>query len=352
MSTQFDTPIVDLDRTDELPVLDVEAYEASLVATYKSLSRTDTWAVENVGADDEADEESDDAVPLPTALKPSVRPGALTVNVEQILTRIADLETEIGATRETNARLQKDGDALRAERVREQSRIETLQADNLRLREHRAQSDEIAGRLKQQLRERGEFIASLEKSISNEKEIGAQLSRQLAAKLMDCEKAVSIIEQRNRTIEDHIRDGADLSQRLQQETAASADLTARLAAAEHSLHESRALLLDHDDVIEDQDAQLVQARTQIQSLTEERDALRSASAQLEASTAELKRKDAELAQLRDELAAARTEMQSQTKRLSEATDELGKLQGKFNERETATRELEHAMRTRVEQTQR
>ena len=35
-----------LDRTDVLPVLDVEAYEDALVEKSKSLSRTDTWTVE------------------------------------------------------------------------------------------------------------------------------------------------------------------------------------------------------------------------------------------------------------------------------------------------------------------
>ena len=77
----------------------------------------------------------------------------------------------------------------------------------------------------------------------------AHLSRQLAAKLMDYEQAVSIIELRDRTIEDLIRDGTDLNQRLQQEIAARADLTARLGTAEQSLRESRTLLLEHDDVI-------------------------------------------------------------------------------------------------------
>jgi uncharacterized membrane protein YebE (DUF533 family) len=43
---------VDLNRTDELPVLDVAAYEASLALNDKSLSRTDPWAVEALRAVD------------------------------------------------------------------------------------------------------------------------------------------------------------------------------------------------------------------------------------------------------------------------------------------------------------
>jgi DNA repair exonuclease SbcCD ATPase subunit len=350
MSTQFDTPIVDLDRTDELPVLDVEAYEASLVA--KSLSGTDTWAVHSLRAlDDEADDESVDLVPSSTAVRPSVRAEALTTNVERILSRIAELEAEVVATHEINARLQKDGEALRAEAAARELRIDALQADKARLCEQRVQSDENTDRLGQKLRERAESIEALEKSLGNEKDLVSHLSRQMAAKLMDCEKAVSIIELRNRAIEDLTRDGLDLSQRLQQETATSADLTARLAAAEHSLHESRAQLLEHEDVIGNKNSQLALTHAQIRSLTEERDALRSASAQLEARTADLEQKNVQLAQLRSELVAARAEAHSQTKLLNERTDELGTLHNKFNERETAHRELAHAMQTRAEQTE-
>ncbi len=44
--TAADPTISSLDRTDVLPVLDVEAYEETLVENSKSLSRTDTWTVE------------------------------------------------------------------------------------------------------------------------------------------------------------------------------------------------------------------------------------------------------------------------------------------------------------------
>lgn len=355
MSTQLDTSIVDLDRTDELPVLDVAAYEASLAASDKNLSRTDTWAVEALRAVDEPDDESMDAVPLCTATKQSPPSEALTTNVERILKRIAELEAEIVATREINTTLQKDCEALRAERAQEELRIQALQADNARLYENRALSDEVAQRLERQLCERAGSIAALEKSLSDEKNTTAHLSRQLAAKLMDCEKVVSIIELRDRTIEDFIRGGDDLNQRLQQEIAAGADLTVRLAAAEQSVHEIRALLLERDAVIVKQDAQLVQVQAQICSLAEERDALRSASAQLDAlaakldaRTADLEQKDAELAQLRGELVAAHAEVQSQTKLLNESTDELGALRRKVNEHETAIRGFEHAIRVRGE----
>src|SRR5690242_9778484 len=44
--TSSKPPSDSLDRTDVLPVLDVEAYEQTLVENQKGLSRTDTWTVE------------------------------------------------------------------------------------------------------------------------------------------------------------------------------------------------------------------------------------------------------------------------------------------------------------------
>jgi chromosome segregation ATPase len=356
MSTQLDTAIVDLDRTDELPVLDVEAYEAKLAAGDNSLSRTDTWAVESLRAIDEIEEESEDAVLPASPAQPSVPAEALTINVERILRRIAELEAELVATHETNARLEKDCEALLVEQAEKDVRIEALRTDNTRLCDDRLQSDAVAQGLEQQLRERAESIAALEKSLATEKDLATHLSQQLAAKLMDCQKAQSTIELRNRTIEEVTREGAGLSHRLQREIAASADLTARLVASEQLVHESRALLLERSAVMETKDAQLVQAQGCIHNLTEERDSLRAASAQLDARAAEMEaraadfeQKNVELAQLRSELAAARAEVQSQATLLKERADELGLLYRKCNEHETAIGEFEHTMRVRSEE---
>jgi hypothetical protein len=288
MSTQFDVSIVDLDRTEELPVLDVDAYEASLAATDQNLSRTDSWNVEGLRAVDgdveEPDEEPRSSVRMfPTARAP-VQAESLTVNVERILKRIAELEAQITASHETNATLQRDREAVEAERIQEALRIEALQADNARLCKVRVQSDEIARRAEQQLSEREEAMTSLEKALIDEQCLAAHLSQQLAAKLMDCERADTVIESRDRKIDDLIRREADLNQRLHQEAVVSADLTARLAVAE-------SLLLEHGDVIERRDAQLVQ-------------------------------KDAELAQIRSEHATATGEFEQAKRALGEQAEDL------------------------------
>jgi chromosome segregation ATPase len=342
MSTQLDTVVVDLDRTDELPILDVDAYEASFAANDKNLSRANTWTLASLRLVDECDDASKDAVLSASAAKPSVQAESLTANLECTLRRITQLEAEIVASHQANETLQHERDAG-------EMRIKALEADNARLREDRAHSDATAQRLEQQLRERGESTAVLEQCLSNAKDIATHLSQQLGAKLADCEKAGSIIEVRNRTIEDLIRQGADLDRRLQQETAASADLAARLAVAEESLRENHSLLIEQDGVIANNEAQLVQAQSQIQRLIEERDALLSVSAQLNARAADFERKDVELAQLRGELVAAWAEAQSQTKLLSDRMNELDTLRDRSSAQETAMHELERAIEVRAEQ---
>ncbi|MBL8270470.1 FHA domain-containing protein [Steroidobacter sp.] len=364
MSTQIDTPIMDLDRTDELPVLDVAAYEASLAGNEKNLSRTDAWAVQGLRAvddlnrddldgdeleADELDADSDDEVAPPTVTKPNAQAEALTINVERILGRFAELEAEVAATHESNALLQNDCEALRAEQAQAELRMEALQADNARLYEDRAELNEVARLREQQLSERAEAIAALEKTVSKEKDVASRLSRQLAVKLMACEQAVSTVTLRDRTIEDLKRDVVDLSQRLEQGVAASAELTTQLAAAEQKLHDEHALLLANNEVGEQKDAQLAQTHAQIQSLTEERDVLRSAATELEERTADLESRNAELAQLHHELVAARAEEQSQRQLLKERTEELGKLRSTLSEQEAAARGFEQTIRAGSDQ---
>ena len=62
-TTAADTQINALDRTDVLPVLDVEAYEVTLVESQKSLSRTDTWTVEALRDIDELIDSASHAAP-------------------------------------------------------------------------------------------------------------------------------------------------------------------------------------------------------------------------------------------------------------------------------------------------
>src|SRR5512145_220711 len=156
--TSNDTTISSLDRTDVLPVLDVEAYEATLVESQKTLSRTDTWTVDALQDIDELIESATHEGPVEVRSINVVNRDAaaaegVTVNVDRILKRIADLEADIVKAHEANAVMQKRNEALQAERDQQAGRIETLMSEQARLAEHRALADEMAQRSEKQLRE-------------------------------------------------------------------------------------------------------------------------------------------------------------------------------------------------------
>src|SRR5262245_60513764 len=152
-----DTTLSSLDRTDVLPVLDVEAYEATLVENQKTLSRTDTWTVDALQDIDELIESATHEAPVEVRSINVNRDGArkegVTVNVDRILKRIADLEADIVKAHDANAVMQKRNEALQAERDQHAARIEALTAEQSRLAEHRALAEEMARRSEKQLRE-------------------------------------------------------------------------------------------------------------------------------------------------------------------------------------------------------
>jgi hypothetical protein len=157
MSIQPDYSSADLDRTDELPVLDVAAYEASLAENQAGLSRTDAWSVEPLRDLDELTESAKRKhASGRKAGKESVDAGALTANVERILKRIAELEAEITAAHEVNAALQKRNKAIEADRDQQVLRIRSLEGENARLCEHRTLSEEMVARFERELREQSQ----------------------------------------------------------------------------------------------------------------------------------------------------------------------------------------------------
>jgi chromosome segregation ATPase len=146
---------IDLDRTDELPRLDVAAYEASLAAAEAdALSRTDTWAVEALQQREAAETEAVDirsATLLRTRLPAEPGSPAVTNDVDRILRRIHELEGEIDGTGALNRELELRCDSLDSERATLEKRILTLEADHARLTEYREIALENIDRLEQQL---------------------------------------------------------------------------------------------------------------------------------------------------------------------------------------------------------
>ena len=155
--TVADPTISSLDRTDVLPVLDVEAYEETLVENSKSLSRTDTWTVEALRDIDELIESATHEAPTEVrginVAKAAPAPEAFTVNIDRILKRIADLESDIVKAHDANAILHKRVEALQLERDQHAVRIDTLTAEHARVAEHRTLAEEMAQRTEKQLRD-------------------------------------------------------------------------------------------------------------------------------------------------------------------------------------------------------
>jgi hypothetical protein len=189
--------------------------------------------------------------------------------------------------------------------------------------------------------ERAESLAAHDRALNEEKMRTAQLARQLAAKLTDCEKLAALVDLRNRTIE-HLTSARDEAlQTLRLEAAARSELAAQHAAAEQSLQDSDAVVLERERVIEEKDSQIAQlteelerrasslwaAERQIHSASEERDALLPAAAQLAARTAELEQSDLALVQLRAELAAVRLEHSAMARQMDGVRARVKSLRG-------------------------
>ena len=280
-----DTSINALDRTDVLPVLDVEAYEATLVESQKSLSRTDTWTVEALRDIDELVDSATHEAPVEVRSinvnKAPPAPEAFTVNVDRILKRIADLEADIARAHDANAVLQKRNETLQAERDQHAARIDALTIESARVAEHRTLAEEMAQRTEKQLREdlhryemqlkelqgnHAKALAANERALSNEKASSAELARRFAAKLSEHDKLHAIVESHTRTIAEVVATRDDLDQRLRSELATSADLKAKLASTEEAMNANRALLLERESALAEEGRRQEQLAEQIEAL--------------------------------------------------------------------------------------
>jgi chromosome segregation ATPase len=281
-----DNTISTLDRTDVLPVLDVEVYEETLVEKSKSLSRTDTWTVEALRDIDDLVESATHEGP-PTEVRSinvnKVAPAAeaLTLNVDRILKRIADLEADIVMAHDANAILHKRIEGLQLERDEHAARVDTLTAEQARLAEHRTLADEMSQRTEQQLRQdskryeaqlkelqesHARAISIAERALSHEKASSAELARRFAAKLTEHDKLHAIVEQHTRAMDEVVAMRDDFDRRLRQELAASAELKAKLTANEEAMSSNRALLLESERALAEEGRRQDELNAQIEAL--------------------------------------------------------------------------------------
>lgn len=318
----------ELDRTDELPRLDIEAYEASLQSTAQGLARTDIWSVTALHDISELTEAAAQAPTDKDGAAPEA--NALTVNVDSILKRIADLEAEVVVAHEANDALQKRNEATLAERDHLAAQVQSLEAEIARQREHRDLAQEMAERLERKLRDeiratqqklgelvdthakeraaaqteradlkarlsdaaqeraaleearhklqdelevvralaqqRAETIGRLEYLLGEEKRMAAKVAGQLAAKLADYDKLDMLLLSRNEIIEELNASRDRLNEQLQSANAAHAETAAELAELQRAYQKQVAVSAERDRLIAERRAELDQAHAQLDKL--------------------------------------------------------------------------------------
>ena len=327
-----------------LPVLDVEAYEETLIENAKTLSRTDTWTVDALQDIDELIESATHEAPVEVrsvnVSREAPKSEGFTVNVDRILKRIADLEADIVRAHDANAVMLKRNEALQAERDQHAARIDALTAEQSRLAEHRDLAEEMAQRSEKQLREEVQKlearIKDSDRALTTEKASSAELARRFAAKLSEHDKLVAIIELHNRQIDEIVSVRDDLDQRLRHELESAMELKTKLAAAEETVSANRVLLLEREGALTEEGRKQSTLAAQIAEL---RDALQTAEGKVndaldEVTVAAKARGDEERRRVelegqlreahakRDAIAAARDAAQSQVRSLVHERDAL------------------------------
>ena len=301
----------DLERTDELPQLDVVAYEAQLgLAPEDRLSSTDTWLVESLR---EAD---------PSALRdPHTRPllggsADLSVSIDPLRQRIASLEQELEHARTTLTEERTRLQTLAADRADLDSRTTGLAADNARLQEQIGIAQELTRRLQHQLLQQAENHKSQldEISAARENERSSAAQDRLALEQQLERTAANFTS----TADEHAR----LKQALEEAMALAATRAHQVDQLQRALTEEQsktdtlgrnlAAKLATFDVVS---TQIAQRNASILMLEQLRDELR----------AQLQRASEERAALETQLAEARQRASTADKFAAEATERDSRL---------------------------
>lgn len=276
MSTHPHSDQDDLDRTDELPVLDVVAYEAQLAAQGDTLASTDTWSVAGLREAEDLEYEDNVTVRFPrrrTAAPEVPKTSDVTVEATRILERIHELELELAGARVRERELQEHVDLLTNEIAAREQQMQALRADNERLAEQRSIVVERVHTLERQLQDdTAQFERDrlqMKELLADEERNAAQLARHLAAKIAEHENAGQELARRDAVI--------------QALTAARDDLAALLDEARSS---NAAIESQHADRIRDLERELEEREGRHGVLTSELEAANAKLQQLESDLAE------------------------------------------------------------------
>ncbi len=342
MSTHPDPD--DLDRTDELPQLDVVAYEAAQGAAesnahgHDALSTTDTWLV---------DPEPEGFVETQVRGRANwPAPGSvdLSINIDRMRQRIAALESDLATARAAQHEVETSSRMPDTERTELTSRISSLEADNAHLREQQAISHALTQRLQQQLREQ----------VENHKSQLAQLDGAREADRQSAEdQRLSLEQQLERstanftsTADEHakLRAALEESRELAASRARQIDELQRTVIAEHSKAHAlgrnlAAKLADYDIV----SSMVSQRNSTIAALEGMRDEL---AAQLERAFADGRNLTTLLEQANQRAGASErlsAEVMSRDEKLSALNTQIETLQREQQDSQLARADLERAV---------
>lgn len=375
MSTQPETGN-DLDRTDELPVLDVAAYEAARPeGEADPLAQTDTWAVgalpSNAAPGDEAI--AHNATPATRSLKAASRGADVSLDVERVLNRIAELETKIATARRAQAEAEGRSQSLALERDAFEQRFAALETSHA---QHSTLSQEQVRRLEQQLHEQSEQhrtrLTEIEAARAADqlaaRQDRAALERQLEQGAVDLADATSRHTQAKAALDEALALSAtraqridELQQALAKEGTAAYGLSRNLALKLYEHDSLTSLLAHHHATIaaleherDDLGAQLQQsttkASTEVERLAQQLKAADANRHDLAAASEQLAAKDAELASVVTQLATVQndhatlwSELQTLSNLAQARRDELAASQQRAATLQSTRDELKHAL---------
>lgn len=160
----------DLDRTDELPRLDVAAYEAKLAAAAEAndtLGSTDTWAVDAIRENETVVLSEAASFARRSRTPETPKTADVTLEATRILGRISQLESELNAAKNQHVELQSRVDRLTTDLQSKEKEVRGLSADNARLTEQRGLAIDRVKSLETQLRE---DTATFERDITQQRD--------------------------------------------------------------------------------------------------------------------------------------------------------------------------------------
>jgi chromosome segregation ATPase len=368
MSTQLDSykDSEDQDPTDELPVLDIAAYEATFLEHGDDTAQLNVAELTQSMAALAPPAAPETASSLPVKVRGRDPKGhaklELTADVDLILKRITDLEAQVGSLKGLNDGLNLRCDTLVAERDAQARGLLAIQADNARLVEHRALAAEMTARLEEKLRDQASHsagqITELQALRSDEHAQAEQLRTELQQQLSETKLELAALQQDHNLLREDLRAAiglatsradliADLQSHLSQAETSAAQLARQLAARLMD-SDSLAKLLDARNhtiaelraSAESLGTKLAEALASIHELTEQlagrTQELIDDRAQLARRTGELADRDGRIAQLCKDIKQASDELHL----VSAQRDDLLKTLASYEQAQTASHKVQ------------